>query len=127
VSRNVDVVRTALDAFTRGDTETALGLVHPEIVSRRIAPLPDPHAYHGPEGVLEMYADWTADFGEFELDPLEPEEVGERVLIGLHQTARGRASGVPVEGTYWFLMTVEDGLITRQDAYATREQALDGP
>ena len=48
---------------------TALSLVHPKIVSRRIAPLPDPHTYHGPEGVLEIYDDWTADFGEFELDP----------------------------------------------------------
>jgi ketosteroid isomerase-like protein len=125
VSRNVDVVRAALDAFRRGDTETALALVHPEIVSRRIAPLPDPHTYHGPEGVLEMYSDWTADFGEFELNPLEPEQVGERVLMGLHQTARGRVSGVPVEGTYWFLFAVEDGLIAWQDAFATREQALD--
>jgi ketosteroid isomerase-like protein len=124
VSRNLDVVRTALGAFSRGDADTALRLVHPEIVSRRLAPLPDPHTYHGPDGVLAMYADWTADFGEFELDPLEPEQVGDQVLMGLHQTARGRVSGVPVEGTYWFLFTVEDGLIVHQDAFATREQAL---
>lgn len=126
MSRNVDVVRAALEAFERGDTDAAMTLVHPDMVSRRVAPLPDPQTYHGAAGVLEMYADWTADFGEFELDHLEPEEVGGRVLVGLHQTARGRASGVPVEATFWFLFTVEDGVITREDVYATREQALGG-
>jgi ketosteroid isomerase-like protein len=127
VSRNADLVRAALEAFERGDAEAALALVHPEVISFRAAPLPDPQHYHGPEGILEMFADWTADFGDFEMDHGEPEDVDGQVLVGLHQTARGRASGAPVEATFWFLFTLADGVITRMDAYATREQALHGP
>jgi ketosteroid isomerase-like protein len=119
------VVRAGLDAFERRDFERALGLVHPAIVSFRAPPLPDAQTYHGPEGVLQMYADWTADFGEFEMDYEEPIDAGDRVVVPVIQRARGRASGAPVAGTFWFVFTLAGGLITRYDVYASREQALE--
>ena len=99
-------------------------MAHPEIVSVRAAPLPDPQTYHGHEGILEMYADWTTDFSEFEMYPHEIEEVGDRVLVHMIQRGVGKASGVEVVGRFWFLYTFRNGLATRQEAYATREQAL---
>jgi ketosteroid isomerase-like protein len=122
---NVDLVRDGLAAWRRGDIEEALSMAHPEIVSVRAAPLPDPQTYHGHDGIMQMYADWTTDFAEFEMYPDEIEEVGDRVLVHMIQRGIGKASGVDVVGRFWFLYTFDaDGLAVRQEAYATREQAL---
>jgi ketosteroid isomerase-like protein len=122
---NADLVREGLAAWRRGDIERALTMAHPEIVSVRAAPLPDPQTYHGHAGILQMYADWTTDFSEFEMYPDEIEEVGEQVLVHMIQRGTGKASGAEVVGRFWFLYTFNaDGLAVRQEAYATREQAL---
>jgi ketosteroid isomerase-like protein len=124
MSSNVQLVRQAFEAFLSGDRERALELAHPDIVSVRYTPIPDPQTYHGREGVEQMYADWTTDFDEFEMKAVDVVEDGPRVAMEVVQRGVGRASGVEVTGRFWFVYTVEDGLITRMDAYLTREQAL---
>jgi ketosteroid isomerase-like protein len=122
---NVRLVRQGVQAFIDGDAEGALEMVHPDMVSARVAPLPDPQTYRGIEGVLQMYADWTADFEDFEMWIGECFEAGDdRVVVELTQRGTGRASGAPVEGRFWFVYTVAGGKTVRQDAYASREQAL---
>jgi ketosteroid isomerase-like protein len=127
MSANLELVREALAAFARGEFDQALEFAHPEIVSERVPPIPDPQTYHGTDGVLQMYADWTADFDEFEMDPVAFEEAGDRVIVEMLQRGTGRASGVPVVGRFWLVYTVAAGKITRQDAYLTREQAVASP
>ena len=124
---NTELVREALEAFARGEFDRAFEYAHPEIVSERVPPIPDPQTYHGVAGVLQMYADWTADFDEFEMDPVGFEEAGDRVIVEMLQRGTGKASGVPVVGRFWLVYTVAEGRITRQDAYLTREQAEASP
>jgi ketosteroid isomerase-like protein len=121
---NTELVRVALEAFARGEVDRALEFADPDIICQRVPPLPDPQIYHGPEGVLQMYADWTTDFDEFAMDPVEFTETGDRVIVEMIQRGTGRASGVTIEGRFWLVYTVAGGRITRQDAYLTREQAL---
>jgi uncharacterized protein len=123
-SDNVRVVRGGIEAFIRGDVERALEMVHPDIVSVRTAPLPDPQTYHGPDGVLRMYTDWTADFEDFEMWIGEVIDAGDRVLVELAQRGTGKASGAHVEGRFWFVYTMVDGRAVRQDVYGSREQAV---
>jgi len=111
-------------AWRRGDVEGALSFAHPDIVSLRAAPLPDPQTYQGHEGIFQMYADWTTDFEEFEMYPDEIEELGDHVLVHMIQRGTGKASGVEVVGRFWFLYTFSGDMAIRQEAYATREQAL---
>jgi ketosteroid isomerase-like protein len=124
MSANVDRVREAFDAFMRGDVDRALEFADPDIICLRAPPIPDPQTYHGLDGVLQMYADWTTDFDDFEMEALGYEEVGDRVFAEISQRGRGKASGVEVVGRFWFVYTVAEGKITRMDAYLTREQAL---
>jgi ketosteroid isomerase-like protein len=124
MSANLDAVREGLAAWAGGDVERALTFAHPEVVSVRAAPLPDPQTYHGRDGMLQMYADWTTDFAEFEMHAAGFEEVGEQVIVEMVQRGVGKASGVEVMGRFWFLYTLAGGLVLRQEAYATREQAL---
>jgi ketosteroid isomerase-like protein len=123
VSARVDIVREALAAFRDGDLERALRFADPEIVCRRVPPLPDPQVYHGRDGVLQMYADWTADFDEFAMEPVAYDEVGDWVLVEMVQSGRGRASGVTVGGRFWLAYEFTGDEVTRQYAYLTREQA----
>jgi ketosteroid isomerase-like protein len=125
MSENVEIVRGALAAFLRGDREQALEHAHPDLVSFRAPPLPDPQIYHGYEGVDQMYADWTADLRDFEMEVLEYTEVGDRVIVEMVQRGTGRASGAAVSGHFWFVFTLADGKIARQDVYSTSEQALE--
>jgi ketosteroid isomerase-like protein len=72
-----------------------------------------------------MYADWTADLRDFEMEVLEYTEVGDRVIVEMVQRGTGRASGAAVSGHFWFVFTLADGKIARQDVYSTSEQALE--
>jgi ketosteroid isomerase-like protein len=122
---NLELVREALSAYLSGDRERALELAHPDMVSYRAPPLPDPQTYHGHEGVDQMLADWTAEFGEFEMEVVEYTELGDRVLVEMLQRGTGRASGAAVSGRFWFVFTIAEGKIARQDVYSTSEQALE--
>ena len=117
MGKNLDLVREAFDAFRRGGLEDTLRYADPDIECRRVPPLPDPQTYHGIDGVRQMYADWTADFEGFEMEPLKYIERGDLVFVEMLQRGTGKASGVTVEGHYWLVFTVERGKITRQDAY----------
>src|SRR5919112_252036 len=111
---NTELVREALAAFVRGEIDRSLEFAHPDVVSFRAPPLPDPQTYHGIEGIVQMYADWTADFEQFEMDIVEFTETGDRVVAEMVQRARGKASGAAVEGRFWFVYTVAAGKIVRQ-------------
>jgi ketosteroid isomerase-like protein len=122
---NEAVVREGLAAFARGDVQRVLELVHPDVVSVRSAPLPDPQAYQGIDGLYQMYADWTADFGEFEMDTGEVVNVGDRVVVEVPQSGKGKASGAPVHASFWFVFTLADGKVARQEVFVSSEQALE--
>jgi ketosteroid isomerase-like protein len=124
-SANVELVRTALAAFAHGEIERAFEFAHHDLVSFRAPPLPDAQTYHGIDGVLQMYADWTADFDDFEMEPAEFVDAGDRVVVEMIQRGAGRTSGVSVEGRFWFVYTLAEGKIARQDVYQSKEQAFE--
>jgi ketosteroid isomerase-like protein len=120
----VDLVRAGLDAFLSGDLERARGMTHPEAVTVRHPPLPDAQSYHGFEGVVRAYADWTTDFDEYEMRPDEFIDAGDRVVVDVFQRGRGRASGAVVEARVWLTYWVDDGKIVRMEIFNERQQAL---
>jgi ketosteroid isomerase-like protein len=124
MGRNAEIVRDATEAFLTGDLDRAREFTHPDIVCVRPAPFPDSQTYRGFDGVVRMWADWTGEFEDFEMEALESEELGDRVLVEVVQRGRGKASGVTVVGRFWFLYALAGGRITRLEAFLTRDQAL---
>jgi ketosteroid isomerase-like protein len=51
-------------------------------------------------------------------------EVGDRVIVEMINRGTGKASGVVVDGRFWFAYTVAEGKVVRLDAYLTKVQAL---
>ena len=122
---NVELVRRGYAAWDSGDLRAMLELLAENVVTRRVAPLPDPATFHGRDGMLEIIADWLEGFDDFAMHDEEYIEVGDRVVVGIRQVACGHRSRVPVEATFWFVHAIEDGKIARLELYAARQDALD--
>lgn len=123
---DVDLVRAGYEDFYRGDFTALLEKVDPRVVTERLPPLPDPGAYHGHEGILKALADWTEDFYDFDMRAEEVTDVGDgRLVVRIFQRARGKGSGVEVEGEFWFVHENAGGRLVRLEMFDGREQAFE--
>jgi ketosteroid isomerase-like protein len=122
---NVEVVRRGWAAWERGDMATALADHSEDIIVTRAAPLPDVVAYHGRDGMMQMLADWVEQFDEFQMTGAEFKDANDsQVVVRVHQQARGKHSGAPIEADFWFAYTPREGQSVRWDIYASEAQAL---
>jgi ketosteroid isomerase-like protein len=79
----------------------------------------------GRELAVVWLADWFSRFDrDYRMEVEETRDWGDRVLVVTHHRATGRVSGVPISQRTAQVMTLRDGKITRQDFYASREEAL---
>jgi ketosteroid isomerase-like protein len=120
---NVEMVRAALEAFRRGEVDTALKHAHPEMVSERIDP--DGAVFHGREGLLALVADWAEGFEEWSFRAEEFIDAGDHVVVRVHQWGRGAGSGAMVDGDIWLTYAFEDGKVKRFMLFADRERAFE--
>ena len=120
---NVEIIRRAFDAFDRGEVDSALADADPGFVTYRAEP--DGLTYHGREGFLKATADWTEGFDQWTVRAEEFIEAGDDVVVRLHQRARGRTSGVPIEGEFWFVFTLSGGRMLRLDMHTSKGLAFD--
>ena len=52
-------------------------------------------------------------------------DAGERVLVRMHQTGRGAASGVRVDADFWIVYRLAAGAITKLAIFSDRGEAMD--
>jgi len=120
---NVELVRRGFAAFQEGDLSRMLNLMADDLVTYRADP--DGATYHGKEGFLRATADWTEDFSEWSVIPEEFIDAGDRVLVRVRQLARGEASGIPVEGEFWFVFEMRGRRLAKVSFYVRRGEALE--
>jgi hypothetical protein len=121
---NVEIVRRGFEAFASGDVAAMLARIDDDLVTRRLAPMPDPGTWHGREGFLDVFVEWTEAFDEFTAKAEELIDAGDHVVARVTQEGRGAGSGVPVTATFWFVYSTRDGKIVTWDMYSTRSQAF---
>jgi ketosteroid isomerase-like protein len=110
-------VRETLDAFNRGDFDTAVAAAHPEIVFARPGGLSELRG-------AENFREWMEPdaFDSLHIELLELEAHGDRALLLQHASARGAGSGIEVELDTWSVWTFdEDGRVTRIETYLEQE------
>jgi ketosteroid isomerase-like protein len=128
---NVEIVRQGFDAWEAAlgtgtdDLGALLAIFDDDLITRRLAPMPDPGSWHGVEGMLAVLTEWTDTFDEFTMRGEEFIDAGDEVVVRVGQQGSGDSSGVPVKATFWFAVGVRDGKIVTFDMYATREQAFE--
>ena len=123
---NETPILAAYDAWNRRDVERIVELVHPDCVARPIlgANL-GANVYPGRDGARRWFQDLHQEWETFETEVTGIEERGERALCTFHVHARGRASGVVIDGDLYHLIEFRGGLIIRLDAFRERDDAVE--
>jgi ketosteroid isomerase-like protein len=125
---DVQVVRRGLEAWMRGDLEGLLETTDPAIgwdISTH--PLPDvPNQGRGREAfATELLATYRSGWNDYSAELNEVLEVGEDVLVVLHETATMRDTGVPLERDLVQVWTVRSGKAVFLRVFQTKADALE--
>jgi ketosteroid isomerase-like protein len=122
---NIGVLRRWLEAVNRRDPEGMAADIHPEFSFIPILAALEGRVYKGEPGVRQWLAEMEDHWDYFETCPEDFEDLGDRVLAFGHWRARGRASGVTLDGqpATW-LAHIRDGKLFRQRTYTDRAEAL---
>jgi ketosteroid isomerase-like protein len=120
----IEVVKKAIDAFNRRDTEAMLALGSDDFVydwTRSIAP--NRGTYRGLDGIREFTEDQWSAFDEVRIEPSEYLACGRHVVVPATVHGRGRG-GVAVSANSAQLFTFEDGRLMRITLFQGRDEAL---
>jgi ketosteroid isomerase-like protein len=125
-SANLDLVRSILAAWERGDY-TSAEWAHPEI-EYVVADGPAPGRWRGLAGMAEGGREWLSAWEGWRIEAEEFHELdNERVLALVHYSGRGKASGLDIARTRSRaanLFHVRGGKVTRYVVWFDGERAL---
>jgi ketosteroid isomerase-like protein len=123
--RNLELVRSAFEAFDASDTPRLVSTLHPEVECHVSPRMMNSGTWHGVDGYLEMTGAWFEAWEGLRYEVIDLETPDDRhVLATMRQIAKGRGSGVPVEMDVVFLFEVDDGRARRFHVHPDRESAL---
>ena len=120
----IEVVKKAIDAFNRRDTEAMLALGSDDFVydwTRSIAP--NRGLYRGLDGIREFTEDQWSAFDEVRIEPSEYLARGRHVVVPATVHGLGRG-GVAVHARSAQLFTFDDGRLVRITLFQGRDEAL---
>ncbi|MCW3027521.1 MAG: hypothetical protein JWN81_732 [Solirubrobacterales bacterium] len=121
---NVEIVKRALAAFSRGEAEAFAELTTPDIEWKTgLGAIEGGEIFHGHEGVERYFARLSGAWEEFRFLPAEFHDRGEVVLVLGRLEGRGRSGGVPVDSAVGAVWELRDGKIWRLRAYLDHAEA----
>ncbi|MEK6252750.1 MAG: nuclear transport factor 2 family protein [Actinomycetota bacterium] len=122
--RWTDVVRERYAAFNRGDWDTAFR-VFDDSFEVHDHTLPDAPVFRGRDAMRKNLAEMTDAFEDMSYEPDRVLELGDRVLVQVRASGRGKESGIEVGGIVGHLWTVKESRILRLDIYQGWTEALE--
>jgi ketosteroid isomerase-like protein len=123
---NVQLIRTALAAWSRGDLDAVLELTHPDVEYRTSGAFPGLRTvYQGREGFARFTREFRDPWEEITFTPDRLVDAGDQVAVLGRFDARGR-DGIVVGKELGFVFTMRDGLATNISAYADWDTTLAG-
>ena len=123
----IELVESAFDAWNGGEIEAFAAHMAEDVVWLEVSGRPEgaPTERLGRDRMRKSLESLFDAWESYHVEVERIEEVGSRVLAIVREVARGRASGMQIDGRWGYLITVEDGLIVRIEAYRDAEQALE--
>jgi ketosteroid isomerase-like protein len=122
---NVEKIRAGYAAFARRDLDAALADVDPEIEWQQSSAFPDARTFHGHEGVRQFFKQVFEIFDESDFILEEIIDLGDQVVVVHRFVGRGQGSRIPVEVIETSVWTLREGKAIRQEAFATKAEALE--
>ena len=120
----IQVVREALAAVQSRDAERFAALVAPDAELRPLRAQLEATNYRGPDGARRMFADWWAQWQEFEFQPEEVHEDGATVVLVGRLHTRGATSGADIDTRIGWRFHLRDGLIPLGVSYSDPADAF---
>jgi ketosteroid isomerase-like protein len=123
---NVEIVRSAQEAFLAGDIEAALDILDPQIEwHATVGGIDEGRISRGRDEVVQAFADYFEVWERIEMSAERYIDAGPEDVVVFHrEVAKGRGSGVVVESESATIQTVSSGKIVRVRSYLDRQQAL---
>jgi ketosteroid isomerase-like protein len=124
---NVEIVRSIYDAWARNDFPGPAHLLDQQIVYVNPPEAIEPGIRRGLPAFSQAVEQVFHEGGweSWVIDPERFTPVGDRVAVELRYRARGRGSGVEMEGRMSALWTVRDGKVVRFEWFLAPTGALE--
>jgi ketosteroid isomerase-like protein len=122
---NLEIVREGVDAFQRGELEGLLALARDDFEVYVPQSLPNAGRYVGSDEFIAWLDQWLDAWEDFSVEITETTPVGARHVVAVvHQSGRGKGSGIPVDMEAAYLWEVREGRLAAMHLYVSREEAL---
>jgi ketosteroid isomerase-like protein len=122
---DIETLRVAYEAVSRGDWDAATRFAHPEFELRTADRVPNPGTYRGPEEVRRFFEDLFAPFEEVAVQPEEFFERADQIVVFVLTRFRPTGSSAVVENRIGHLWTMREGKAMRLEIFPRREDALE--
>src|SRR2546421_9779738 len=126
MSANLDLVRSIVAAWERGDFGSA-DWAHAEIEYTMVGGVGD-GTWRGPSAMAQRWGQWLSAWDELRVEAEEYRELDrERVLALVRTIGRGRTSGMDIAQTHVkgaVLFCLDDGKVARLVQYWDRDRAV---
>jgi ketosteroid isomerase-like protein len=119
---NVETVRKFYERILRGDNAAALACLAPDVDYGRRSGKTAGARVGGGSGAV---GGWLNDWEEIETVAEEFIDAGDHVVVTVHESGRGRGSGIEIDGRYFNVLTVRNGKIVRKVEFTQRSEALE--
>ena len=119
----IEQLRRLYDEWGRGDMSGHAELFHPGMTAETFG-MGEPIRSEGYDGFIDSMREWLSTWER----PLtiEAEDLiqrGDRILVLIHWSGRGKGSGVEIEGRGAHLWSFREGLVVRHETYRDRAEA----
>jgi ketosteroid isomerase-like protein len=123
---NVEIVRRAYEAFSRGDLDGMVDDVAPTFEYVATGTVPGAvGVYRGLDGWKELLSSFWDEFQDARVEIRELTEAGDQVVASVTMLGRGKQSGVEARWPMWQRWTLRDGKIVHGEGFTDRDEALE--
>ena len=118
---NVQILQRAFADYAREGVQPGRGYLAPDVVWNPY----DEEPQYGEEAVLAYMQRWEHEWEDLRTIPEDFVDAGERVLVTVHFSGRGRSSGIQVDARLYEVYTFSGGKVVRMDEFNDRSAALE--
>ncbi len=122
---NIEIVRRFYEAWARNEHPGTTELMDPRVEYINPPGAIEPGIRRGIEAFNDAVESVFEGWESWQMEPEQLTELGDQVAVVVHYRARGRTSGVEVEGRESALFTLNDGKLVRYEWFHGPDDARD--
>ena len=122
--QDVETIKTAYEAFGRGDLQGAAENFTDDVEWWSSPEVPEGGTIRGKDAVVESWSNIPNYYSEFAAEPRELVDAGEKVFVLGTQRGTGKDTGNSFETPYVHVFWIEGGKVTRSEFHSDSAQEV---